>query len=127
MHAAVKASLRSEFYKELISTDLFVLILPREDQNGKFTAQPGDTISIKGDVFNGKELIPIFSSQRRLQEYIHGRDTLAKINGQVLFSMLAVQNLGVILNPGSGYGKEFSQKEIAGLVDGSIFQPDALN
>jgi SseB protein C-terminal domain/SseB protein N-terminal domain len=122
MQAAVKASLRPEFYKELLAADLYVLILPQENQSGKFTTQPGDTISVKGSVFNGKQLIPIFSSERRLREYITGQDTLAKLNGQSLFAMFAAQNQGVILNPGSGYGKEFTAQEIAGLADGSIFQ-----
>ena len=122
MQAAVKASLRPEFYKELLTADLFVLILPRENQSGKFIAQPGDTISVKGGVFNGKQLIPIFSSERRLREYISGNEIQAKINGHALFTMFAEQNQGVILNPGSGYGKEFTAQEIAGLADGSIFQ-----
>lgn len=122
MQAAVKASLRPEFYKELLTADLYVLILPQENQSGKFIAQPGDTLSIKGNVFNGKQLIPIFSSERRLREYITTQENLAKINGQSLFAMFADQNQGVILNPGSGYGKEFTAQEIAGLADGSIFQ-----
>ena len=122
MQAAVKASLRPEFYKELLTADLYVLILPQENQSGKFIAQPGDMISVKGSVFNGKQLIPIFSSERRLREYITVQENLAKINGQSLFVMFAAQNQGVILNPGSGYGKEFTAQEIAGLADGSIFQ-----
>ena len=122
MQAAVKASLRPEFYKELLTADLYVLILPQENQSGKFTTQPGDMISVKGGVFNGKKLIPVFSSERRLREYITGQETLAKLNGRSLFVMLASQNEAVILNPGSGYGKEFTGQEIAGLADGSIFQ-----
>lgn len=122
MQAAVKASLRPEFYKELLTAELYVLILPQENQSGKFIAQPGDVLSVKGGVFNGKQLIPIFSSERRLREYITAQENLAKINGQSLFVMFAAQNQGVILNPGSGYGKEFTAQEIAGLADGLIFQ-----
>ncbi len=123
MQAATKPALRPEFYKELVASDLFVLIMPRQNQSGRFVAEPGDTLSIKGGVFNGKQLIPVFTSERRLREYITGNDTLAKLNGQALFSMLAEQSQGALLNPGSGYGKEFTLSEIAGLADGSIFQP----
>jgi len=37
--------------------------------------------------------------------------------------MIAAQNNGIVLNPASSYGKEFTSQEVISLVDGSIFQP----
>jgi hypothetical protein len=58
-----------------------------------------------------------------LREYIKSQDHLAKLNGQALFSMISAQGDGVVLNPASSYGKEFTRDEISALVSGSMFQP----
>jgi hypothetical protein len=124
MQAAKDPSARPEFYKELLATDLFVLIIPGDRPHGKYVAESGDTLKIKGIDVQGRKLIPIFTSERRLREYIQAQDNLAVLNGHALFSMIAAQNEAVVLNPASGYGKEFTQNEIASLLDGSIFLPE---
>lgn len=122
MQAATDAGARPEFYKELFATDLFVLIASSARPHGQFVAQPGDTLSIKGINVEGKSLIPVFTSERRLREYIQKQENLARLNGQALFSMIASMKDGVVLNPGADYGKEFTHQEIVSLVDGSAFQ-----
>jgi len=122
MQAANDTGARPEFYKELLATDLFVLIVPENRPHGKYVAQEGDTLSIKGINVEGRKLIPVFTSERRLREYIQAQDNLAKLNGHALFSMIAAMSDGIILNPGASYGKEFTHNEIISLVDGSIFQ-----
>jgi hypothetical protein len=124
MQAAKDPGARPEFYKELLAADLFVLIIPGNRPYGKHIAQNGDTLSIKGIDFNGRKLIPVFTSERRLQEYIQASDNLATLNGHALLSMIAAQNNGIVLNPASNYGKEFTQSEVASLADGSIFLPE---
>jgi hypothetical protein len=123
MQAARDPSTRSDFYKELLAADLYVLIVPNERQDGKFVAQPGDRLSIKGITVEGRKLIPVFSSELRLREYIQSQDHLAKLNGQALLSMIQAQDQGIVLNPASSYGKEFTPDEIGALVSGSMFQP----
>lgn len=123
MQAANDPGTRPEFYKELLVTDLFVLIASGGRPYGNYVAQEGETLSIKGITVDGRKLIPVFTSERRLQEFIRAEESLAKINGQALFAMIAAQNDGIVLNPASSYGKEFTPQEIRVLVDGSIFQP----
>jgi hypothetical protein len=123
MQAAIDPGIRPEFYKELLIADLFVLIVPGNRPHGNYIAQEGETLSIKGIDVEGRKLIPVFTSERRLREYIQVQDNLAKLNGRVLLSMIAQQNKGIVLNPASGYGKEFTLQEVVSLVDGSMFQP----
>jgi len=124
MQAAKDPGARPEFYKELLAIDLFVLIDPGNRPPGTYVAQSEDTLSMKGININGRKLIPVFTSERRLREYIQAQDNLAMLNGHVLFSMIAAEKNGVVLNPASSYGKEFTQDEVASLVNGSIFQPE---
>jgi hypothetical protein len=123
MQAANDPGIRPEFYKELLITDLFVLIVPGTRPHGNYVAQEGETLSMKGINVEGRKLIPVFTSEQRLREYIQSQDNLAKLNGRVLLSMIATQNNGIVLNPASSYGKEFTPQEVESLVNGSIFQP----
>jgi len=123
MQAANDPAARPEFNKELLAAELFVLIVPGERPHGRYVAQEGDTLSIKGINIEGRKLIPVFTSERRMREYIQAQDNLAKLNGGVLFSMIASQYDAVVLNPASSYGKEFTKEEVASLADRSIFQP----
>jgi len=123
MQAANDPGARPEFYQELLVNDLLVLIILGDRPHGSYVAQEGETLSIKSINVKGRKLIPVFTSERCLREYIQTLDNLAKLNGRVLFSMIAAQNNGVVLNPASSYGKEFTSQEVASLVDGSIFQP----
>jgi SseB protein C-terminal domain/SseB protein N-terminal domain len=123
MQAANDAGIRPEFYKELLVTDLIVLIMPGNHPHGTYVAQEGETLSIKSINVEGRKLIPVFTSERRLREYIKAQDNLAQLNGRVLFSMIGAQNNGIVLNPASSYGKEFTPQEVDSLVNGSIFEP----
>ena len=123
MQAANDPGARPEFYKELLAADLFVLIAPGNRPQGRYVAQEGETLSIKGINVEGRKLIPVFTAERRLQEYIQAQDHLAKLNGRALLSMIVAQNNGIVLNPASSYGKEFTPQEFVSLVNGSLFQP----
>jgi len=123
MQAANDPGIRPEFYKELLVADLFVLIVPENRPHGNYVAQEGETLSIKSINVEGRKLIPVFTSERRLREYIQAQDNLAQLNGHVLFSMIAAQHNGIVLNPASSYGKEFTPQEVDSLVNGSIFEP----
>src|SRR6266542_285072 len=123
MQAANDPCARPEFYQELLVNDLLVLIILGDRPHSSYVAQEGETLSIKSINVKGRKLIPVFTSERCLREYIQTLDNLAKLNGRVLFSMIAAQNNGVVLNPASSYGKEFTSQEVASLVNGTIFEP----
>lgn len=123
MQAAKEPGAEPEFLRELMSADLYVLVVPKQNQTGRFTAEPGDTIQIKGITIKDRQVIPVFTSELRLREYIREQEIQAKLNGNALFSMIAQQQDGILLNPASSYGKEFTYEEVVSLADGSIFQP----
>lgn len=122
MQAANDPGVRPEFYRELLDTDLLVLIVPTQAQPGKFIAREGEKLMIKGITVQDKKLIPVFTSEIRLKEYIQAPDHLAQLKGQALLAIIAEQKNGMVLNPVSRYGKEFTPEEVAALVDGSMFR-----
>jgi hypothetical protein len=123
MQAANDPAARLEFLKTLLEVDLFVLIDSAGAQYGSFVAEKGDTMRIKGVTIDGQNRIPVFSSERRLREFIQTQESFARLKGQDLFAMLAAQERGAILNPGASYGKFFTHEEILSLTNGTYFQP----
>ena len=123
MQAANDPTARPEFLKTLLAFDLFILIDSAGAQYGSFVAKEGDTMRIKGVTIDGQNRIPIFTSERRLREFIQTQESFASLKGQDLFGMLASQERDAILNPGASYGKFFPHEEILSLANGTYFQP----
>ncbi|MFT3892287.1 MAG: enhanced serine sensitivity protein SseB C-terminal domain-containing protein [Anaerolineales bacterium] len=103
--------------------DLFLLIDTAGAQYGSFVAKQGDTMRIKSVSMDGQYRIPIFTSERRLREFITTQESFAQLKGQDLFTMLASQATEAILNPGASYGKLFTHDEIVSLANGTYFGP----
>ena len=123
MQAANDPAARLEFLKTLLEFDLFILIDSSGASYGSFAAKAGDTMRIKGVTIDGQNRIPIFTSERRLREFIQTQESFARLTGQDLVAMLAAQERGAILNPGASYGKFFTHEEMISLADGTYFQP----
>ena len=123
MKAADDSTIRAEFIRALLEFDLFILIDKDGTQYGSFVAKEGDTMQIKGVTIEGRNQIPIFTSERRLREFIQTQESFAKLNGQNLFTMLSSGDSGAVLNPGASYGKFFTHEEILSLAKGTYFEP----
>ncbi len=123
MQAATDPAARPEFMRTLLEFDLFILIDKTGAQYGSFVAKAGDTMRIKGVSLEGQYTIPVFTSERRLREFITTQESFARLKGRDLFGMLASQEPGAMLNPGAGYGKFFTHEEIVSLADGTYFGP----
>jgi hypothetical protein len=123
MQAANDPAARPEFMRTLLEFDLFILIDTAGAQYGSFIAKQGDTMRIKAVSIEGQNQIPIFTSERRLREYIQTQESFARLKGRELFAMLASQGPGAILNPGASYGKIFTHEEIVSLANGTYFGP----
>jgi hypothetical protein len=123
MQAATDPAARPEFMRTLLEFDLFVLIDKTGAQYGSFVTKPGETMRIKGMTVQGQYQIPVFTSERRLREFITTQESFARLKGQDLFEMLASQEPGAMLNPGASYGKLFLHEEIVSLADGTYFGP----
>jgi hypothetical protein len=123
MQAATDPAARPEFMRTLLEFDLFILIDSVGVQYGSFVAKEGETMRIKGVVIDGQKRIPIFTSEKRLKEFIQSQESFARFKGQDLFAMLAGGDSEAVLNPGASYGKFITQADIRSLADSTYFQP----
>jgi hypothetical protein len=106
-------TLRPRFYRTLLESDLFVLVV--YDEIG---------IRIVSAKREDEDVIPVFSSLQRLEhfaretnapeikhEFNTGREVLTLLDGAT-----------IVLNPLSGAEKDFSPAEVRGVLDGSLMQ-----
>jgi hypothetical protein len=110
--AATDPAARPQFYRDLASSDLFVIQEPDT---------PPQQLNIRPIEVNGHDCLPVFSSLGRLQRFIDREVGYAGMNA--LEFMKITRGAHLLLNPGSDYGKEFLPEEIASILDGSIWTP----
>jgi hypothetical protein len=115
--AADDPASRPLFFRELL--DSKVLIISAGDKprivNGVI---PQDTkIGIANIEFGGRPCVPFFTSETRLPA---GTEYLM-LDAKALFEI--TRGTYLVMNPGLAYGKEFFPDEVAGLLDGTIFEP----
>lgn len=114
--AATDPAARPRFMELLLESD--VLIVPAEDVmivDGK--AVQGTTIKLASIQHKDQNYLPFFTSEARIAEGtkylgLKARDFFEFTKGAYL-----------LMNPGSGYGKEFFPDEVAALIDGSYLKP----
>ncbi|MBF6613110.1 MAG: SseB family protein [Chloroflexi bacterium] len=120
MEAATDAGKRPAFYRQLLHSQLIVLGDTNYHGHGNFVAGEDTQLRLVPWRHNGKRIIAVFSSLPRLHEAIKREANYVQLDARTLFGMLA-GSAPVVLNPTSACGKEFTQAEIASLLDGSIF------
>jgi len=119
MQAAIDVKARSDFYKEFLSSDLFILgEISSSTVDTEYKLHEGDKVHIREMTFDGKSAIPVFSSLRRLRESITASANYVRLNGRSLIELVGVSK-DVILNPGLAYGKQFLPNELKSMLDGS--------
>jgi len=123
MKAADDPAIRPEFSRALMDSRVCVIgwvadHAPAEEE--AFVSQAGDTMNVQHISYEGREVIPIFTSPERIAEYAPGTTYLA-MTLRNLLETTGPQEL--FMNPGSAYGKHFTSSELQGLLDGSAFQP----
>lgn len=124
MKAASDPAHRPQFYRDLVQSDIFIVQHGKRppEKHGRVTLDEGMQIQIENIEYQGKPHIPIFSSLPRLQATISGEVAYLGIN--TLEFLKITLGSGLILNPGSDYGKEITPAEAASIVDGSLWQPN---
>lgn len=125
VNAADDPASRPDFYRALLDSKVCVIgwigdRQPDENEEDEFVAQGGEQLSIQHAQHEGREVIPIFTSEERVAAYAPG-STYVALLARDLLEMTGPQEL--LLNPGSPYGKHFTADEVRGLLDGSLFQP----
>jgi SseB protein C-terminal domain/SseB protein N-terminal domain len=116
--SATDPAYRAEFYKKLLTGNLYVLTNKEHLSTGKSIAQPGTNISIVN--FNDGR-IPVFTSPGRIFDkgVIKEQVKHLILKGEDLFTL--TKGACLILNPYSDYGKELLPEEIEKMLDGAIF------
>jgi hypothetical protein len=119
--AATDPAHRPQFYQDLVKSDVFVIqqdFIP--EKADRITLEQGMELKIAPVEMNGRSYLPIFSSVARLRAVIQSE--VGYIGMNALEFLKITRGAELILNPGSDYGKEFTQDEIAGILDGTIWR-----
>ena len=118
--AASDASRRAEFYQRILSDDLVALTNGTAFPEGAHVATEATRIQLRA-LPNG--LIPIFTATERIFDggVIKEQVDTIQLKGEDLFAM--TRGARLVLNPYSGYGKEFLPEEVERMLDGTIMAP----
>ena len=121
--ASTELASHPEFYKQFAASQIFVPSYgpPVSNQDGPMTLPSGTKLEFQAVRNGDRELLPIFSSLPRLQAFL--TTEVKYLEMAVMEFLRLTQGAGVVLNPGSDYGKEFTPPEIASILDGSLWQP----
>jgi hypothetical protein len=122
--AATDPAQWAQFYRNLVESDLFVIDEgPPPERSGRRTAQAGEQLQLRNMVVDGELRLPVFSSLLRLQAALTEPGGYLALNALALMEM--TKGTPLVLNPGSDYGKVFTNAEIASILDGSLWRPDS--
>ena len=122
--AAADPAARPAFFRALPEHDLFVITEGhRPEQPGPITFTKDTPLRLRQIEMEGAWHYPVFTSVERISAVMPQTVGFVAMQGRVLLGLLRENN--VILNPGSPYGKFLTPHEISGILDGSIFEPQA--
>ena len=106
-----------EFYRLLLQSDLLVLgtAQGQEDASAKFALTPGGRLNLVPGVKDGAQFLPVFSSLRRMQDYVKQESKYISMSGRALLDL--TRGAPVTLNPASDYGKQLTAEQVAQLLN----------
>jgi hypothetical protein len=111
--AAQDPTRRPCFYRELLDNDVYMLVV--YDEIG---------IRIQSVKRDAEEIIPLFSSLARLEEFTRatGLEDYKHDHGSGREVLTILETAHIILNPISNHQKTFKPPEIRGILDGSYMK-----
>lgn len=115
--AITEPAFRADFYKSLLTANLFVISPKSDIPDGRRTLQEGSTVNLVS-LPDGN--IPVFTSTERIfdNNVIQEEMQYLQMNGRDLFEL--AKGASFILNPYSDYGKELLSDEVEKILDGTI-------
>ncbi|MBL7250179.1 enhanced serine sensitivity protein SseB C-terminal domain-containing protein [Alloalcanivorax marinus] len=122
--AADDPAARPEFYRRLLTAEIFVIGHGDGSSEGRGTVPAGAHLSIEHwQNAEGEAVIPFFTDLEALQRAIDEEKSYLGLPARSLFEMTAGTRL--VLNPRSDYGKEFHPEEVRSLLEnGSNHSPE---
>lgn len=126
VQASHDAAAAPAFYRLLLESDLLVLgtVAGHQEEGAQFSLAPGGQISLVTGEKNGTRYLPVFSSLKRMQDYLTEEGKYLRVNGRDLFDL--ARGAPVTLNPASEYGKELTPDQVRQLLDGPRIAPRIL-
>jgi len=118
--SAKEPGYRAEFYRRLLVDDIVALTAGPSFPPGEHVAAEATRIQLRA-LADG--VIPIFTSTERIFDggVIKEQVDTIQMKGEDLFKMTRGSRL--VLNPYSGYGKEFVPEEVERMLDGTVMEP----
>lgn len=121
IRATKDPSQRSQFYRDLLNSDLFFILPPTENiKTGNRVLEQSTTMQFVSIEKEGINWIPAFTSLLRLQQFLTNESGVLKVNAKEFFKF--APGAFVVLNPNTNYRKELIPEEITKILDGSIFR-----
>ncbi len=125
--AATDVTARPEFYKEFPDSYVFVLgeaVGPSVNLGGGLFRSLGQDLKTLSYQIHGRWAAACFSSEARMREVFDDpvkfdQAKWIRIKARDLLSAL-LPDVGLVLNPKSRFGKEFTPEEVKRILDGSI-------
>ena len=128
VRAATDAAARPEFYRRLLSAELFILTEEARGADGQTSKEAAaDAAFITWESPNGP-YVPLFSSRARVDEIARLRERsygFVALTGKAAFARLAKEKRAAFLNPGFACGKQFVPDVIERLAGGEKAVPPA--
>lgn len=123
VQASHDAAAAPAFYRLLLESDLLVLgtVADHDEEGTEFALAPGGQISLVSGEKNGTRYLPVFSSLKRMQDYLTQESKYLRVNGRALFDL--ARGAPITLNPASEYGKELAPEQVLQLLDGPRIAP----
>ena len=123
MRANRNAMSRREFERLLLESELVVIgrVEGRDAVPKSSMLAPGEKLQIASMNFEGRRVIPVFSSMTRLQAHLQKTADYVSLTGRALFEI--ARGATFLLNPGSEFGKEIPPEEIAAILNGETAVP----
>src|SRR5690242_13186796 len=119
MRASTQPSERRAFMRALLDAEVFVVLVsdgaplvPGPDGNA--IIPEGTKLTAPTATRGGEQLFPFFTAPSRARAWFSGDHIIAPDRTRELFARQ--QSMSFVLNPGSDYGKEFVQDEVARLL-----------
>lgn len=107
LYAASQESVRPMFYRLLLDSELWAI------------GELGEAISIETVENEGVRYHPVFTSQKRLADFVSTQMPTFTMPGRALFQ--ATRGARFVINPGSEVGKTLTPEEITWFLD--VFHP----
>jgi hypothetical protein len=113
--AADEPASRPEFYRILLDSEIYVIGHTEAPGDGRTTLPAGAKLSIVSwENKDGTPITPFFSSLEALQRSLQEETRFLSMPARSFFEI--TRGATLVLNPASGYGKEFLPNEIEALL-----------